>query len=490
MASEVPPEVHTQHQLAAPRIPLRPRNLAVYLVYLVGFFVLVLMTFMEHKPAQPDEPTEWEPPEFWSTDFWYERVVGAADPRDIHVAVITVGRDMPKVFPLIANAQAPENRGETSEAAKAEVAPLPESCRRRLYISELLKALAKHYPKVVVLDIWLDPELCTNKQVNDTLSSELTEFSEHAPMILGVPARGSVDLQAESPAEFTYMKNRTPAFKPAELVVMPVTHLSRANNGRITEALIRRDSNTRRIPLGWPVYVGFPEVGSSVRPEMQDTLSVAAVRAFDPHHSVLKKIDALAPDGSPQVSTAPYPYTNFLRENELPIERSIEVICLSSPDEAWKAICAGTRVFGATPGSLNSKSDSLKDKIVIIGIVGLGDLHPTVLGRVPNVILQANYIQSLLNSRVYKPLSIGADLIVEAILLVVVFTIAWRFRRNTFLALAVSILATIVGAFVILKFLTWAGYYTNLVVPLAAAAVITNITVQFHHFLLHQGGTQ
>jgi len=27
-----------------------------------------------------------------------------------------------------------------------------------------------------------------------------------------------------------------------------------------------------------------------------DTLSVAAVRAFDPHHSVLKTIDALNPD--------------------------------------------------------------------------------------------------------------------------------------------------------------------------------------------------
>lgn len=495
MSSEVPQGVsivnqQNESQPLLTKISRRVRSLFVYLAYLIGILVLVVIAFMEHKAPQPGE-TEAERPEFWSTDFWYEWVVGAADPRDVHVAVITIGKDMPKHFPLTTDAtsqdgpQAVGGRGKTSEAEKSE-APvlLPEPCRRRLYIGELLKALPRRYPKVVVLDISLDPELCSDKQVNDSLSKELREFSEYAPVILGVASRSSVDLQAESPAEFRYMMNRAIPFKPTELVLMPVAHLVAPTGGRITEALIRRDSNTRRIPLSWPVYDDFPEVGSGVQPKRQDTLSVAAVRAFDPHHSVLKRIDALDRDGSPKVSADPHPYTSFVKENEIPIGRAIDVICSSSLDEAWKTICLGTRGFGFTP-------DSLKDKIVVIGIVGLGDVHPTVLGKVPGVILQANYIQSLLNNRVYKPLPLSVDLIIVALWLGGVFAIAWGFRRNPVLALALSVLATILVAYVILKFLTleWVGYYTSLVIPLAAAAVVTNLTVQFHHFLLHQGGT-
>lgn len=54
------------------------------------------------------------------------------------------------------------------------------------------------------------------------------------------------------------------------------------------------------------------------------------------------------------------------------------------------------------------------DKIVVVGIAGLGsDLHQTVLGKVPGVILQANYIESLLSDRMFKPLPLSTPFLEE-----------------------------------------------------------------------------
>jgi CHASE2 domain-containing sensor protein len=473
-------------------IPPWLRNL---IAYLVGFAVLVGMTLIEHGPAQPADAGEGEHREFWSPDFWYERVVGAPDPRDRHVTVITIGKDMKKDLPLgvkpetnpkgktTTNAKSAEHEVAANvKAAKAETAALPDACRRRIYLSELLKALASFYPKVVVLDIWLDPELCSEKGITRSLSDQLGQFSRQAPIVLGVPSRNAADLRAESPAELAYMANRKPPLRSTELVLMPVTDLSQQPGGRVTVAVVRRDLDARRIPLSWPVYDGFPDVGSGVQPKRKDTLSVAAVRAFDPHHPILRTIDALNADGSWKTSTDSYPYTSLLREDQFPIERAIDVICSSSLDESWRTACARTQVFNVTP-------DMFRDKIVVIGIVGLGsDIHQTVLGRVPGVILQANYIESLLSNRVYKALPLWTDLLGGAIWLGAVFTIAFRFRSHPILALTFSLLATIVPAYLVLKVLIWSGYYTELLIPLAIAAVVTNITVQFHHFLIHQGG--
>jgi hypothetical protein len=96
---------------------------------------------------------------------------------------------------------------------------------------------------------------------------------------------------------------------------------------------------------------------------------------------------------------------------------------------------------------------------------------------------------SVLSNRVYQPLPLWADLLVGFVWLGAVFAIAWRFKKNLLLALTLSLLATLLPAYLILKILIWCGYYTELLTPFAVAAVVTNVTVQFHHFLVHQGGT-
>ena len=69
------------------------------IAYLIGVAVLIGMTLVEHEPPQPANTAGEGRPEFRSTYFWYDRLVGTPDPRDRHVAIITIGKDMPGDFP-------------------------------------------------------------------------------------------------------------------------------------------------------------------------------------------------------------------------------------------------------------------------------------------------------------------------------------------------------------------------------------------------------
>jgi hypothetical protein len=503
---------------------IRPwvRNLVTYrnlITYLLCVAALTVLTFVEHKPPEPADPAQDARAEFWATDFWYKLAVSTPDPRDSHVVVITVGKDMEKDFPLgseetNATTAEPDTRESGSlrekgsgrsltqhqarshksaphaehaananhKTSKAETVSLAGACKVRLYIAELLKVLANLRPKVVVLDVWLDPELCSDERVTSLFFDELGKLSERAPVILGLQSRSAADLQANSPADLAYMRNRQPALRNTELVLMPVTHPPQSIGERIIEAVARGDSDTRRIPLGWPVYEDFPQSGANIGPRWKDTLSVAAVRAFDPHQKVLKTIEALTPDGLTKVSTMLHPYTSLLREDQLPIVRAIDLICSNPPNESWRNTCVRTRI-------LPVNSSAVRNPIVVIGIAGLGgDVHQSVIGRVPGVILQANYIQSLLSNRLYQFLPLAADLLLGVVWLLGVLIVAWCFRFRSFRALTLSLLATILSAYFILKGLVWLGYYTELLVPLTIAAIVTNVTIRFHHFLIHQGG--
>lgn len=481
-------------------IPARPSVGKVFppLTYLVGFAILFGLTLTEHKPPQPANTSEGRQPEISSTGLWYEHMIGTPDPRDSHVAVITVGKDMPKDFGFrsaetSANSagagkdrigQETENSATSSSSGGAAAARLPEACRRRLYIAELLKALANLYPRVVVLDIWFDPEFCSDERVTRILFDALGQFSKAAPIILGLPSRNATDFQVNSPAEFRYMSNRKPPLGQTELVLMPVTHPPQSTDGRLVEAVVRRSSDATRIPLSWSVYDRLPKDG--VQPRRAETLSVAAVRAFDSHHPTLKKIDALSPDGSPKVSTEPYPYTSLRREDQLPIQRALDVICSRSADAFWKNICAQSELLTSDP---NVFTNIFTNKVIVIGLVGLGgDLHETTIGTVPGVILQADYIESLLSGPLFKPLSLTCESLLGALGLAIAVGAGWCFRLHPLRAVTLSLLAAILFSYGTLQILIWRGYYTQFLVPVIGAALFVNVTLTLHHFLLHQGG--
>jgi CHASE2 domain-containing sensor protein len=73
-------------------------------------------------------------------------------------------------------------------------------------------------------------------------------------------------------------------------------------------------------------------------------------------------------------------------------------------------------------------------------------VHPSLIGTVPGVILQANYIESLLTGRVFSPVPTRVQIVMGAIWLLFIVWVSWRFESSPGLALAFSVLAAIIPA--------------------------------------------
>jgi hypothetical protein len=363
--------------------------------------MLLLLRHGEEKAPTPESSEQEGYSRILSPDFWYKRLVDEPKPPASHIAVIMVDKNVPRV--ILGNSDPQE----------------PSACRRRLYIAQLLKALSVYAPKVVVLDMWFDPTYCSDAN-SQALWDELEHLSTQVSVVSGLGAYNHAGIRSALPAEFADISNRKPRFTAMELVLKPRIYPVHSGNSEITEGVVALNSDNRKIPLSWPVYDSFTTVGEVGQPRRLDSLSIAAVRAYEPKSTILKKLGALAQDGSAKISTEFHPYTSFLPEEGLPIARAIDVICSAHPDDSWKIECA-------TVGNHSFGSHTMIDgKIILIGLGGDSeDFHESLIGNVPGVILQANYIESLLCYRFYRPLSTSPQIVIAIVWLGFVFFVPW-----------------------------------------------------------------
>jgi hypothetical protein len=461
----------TKHRHQAQKLPpvaggnlLSKHKVLGFVGYLAAVLVLILVTRGEDRSPTPENSQQEKYLRILSPDFWYEHAVGEPEHPADYVSVIMVGKEMPRRI------------GEGTVSGPNEIAP---ACKRRIYIAELLKALSSFAPKVVVLDMWFDPEACSVAD-SQALWDELDQFSTQVPVVSGLGAYNHSEIQWAWPAEFADVSNRKPGLSPTELVLKPRTCPIHADNASITEGVVTLNSDNRKIALGWPAYDSFVTVGEPGQPRRIDSLSIAGVRAYDPKGAILKKVDALAPDGSAKVSSELHPYTSFLREENLPITRAIDVICSAPNDDSWRSECGKIKRLSLDPKKMFGR------KIVLVGLTGVSDdVHQSLVGNVPGVILQANYIESLLQNRIYKPLPKKWQIVTGIGWLAVVFWVSWRFARHPLLALFFSLIAVIIPAYLIRLFILHFHYYADLLVPLILAAFVLNFTRWIERFLTH-----
>jgi hypothetical protein len=440
-------------------------NVLGFLSYLAALLVLVLVSRAEDRSPTPENSPQEAYLRIFSPDFWYEHAVGKPQPPAKYVAVIIVGQDMPKTI------------GQTSVSCAKEI---PVACKRRVYLAQLLDALSDFAPKVVVLDMWFDPEACPDVESRD-LWDELGRFSARVPVVSGLGSFNPSEILTAWPAEFADISNRQPSLMSTELVLKPRTHPTRAGKATTNEGVVELNSDNRKIPLSWPVYDSFATVSEPGQPRRVDSLSIVAVRAFDPKSKILKSVGALGPEDSPNASTQVHPYTSFLKEEDLPITRAIDVICSARGGDYSLSTCNSVEKRRLDPQTM------FGGKIVLIGQAGVsGDVHASVVGNVPGVILQANYIESLLQNRIYKPLPKIWQLIIGIVWLAVVFWMSWRFISHPVQNIFFSLIAVIIPAYFIHLFILHFHYYTELLVQFILAAIILNITRWIDRFVTHR----
>jgi CHASE2 domain-containing sensor protein len=100
-----------------------------------------------------------------------------------------------------------------------------------------------------------------------------------------------------------------------------------------------------------------------------------------------------------------------------------DLVCSAPGDPGWRA---------CEDAGLSKKLRSLADgRVVIIGEdVTDADRHDTVVGGLPGYMLQANYIESLLDDRLIRPVPEGLNMMAGLRFFAAFEYIAWRYHER------------------------------------------------------------
>jgi CHASE2 domain-containing sensor protein len=290
---------------------------------------------------------------------------------------------------------------EITPGVEPDSVTLLNICNQRQFLARLTEVIDTARPSVVVLDKFFGPTTCPTS---------------------------SPETQALRRALSTLIRNGTPVVvgrRINENTFRVVPALSLAEGGvSPEEGFINLHEDTRRLSLRWRV----PD--DKGNPLDLPTIAVAAARAH--------RYDLL---DEPRVRMAydngRYPYASFLSEHQFGNYRISALALLCGPhatrDVEWTS-CTGDRAL----------LQRLHARIVLIGDnTPDQDQHPTVLGSLPGVLLQANYVEALLDERVFEAVPRLLDLILGV---VVAFALEYVFvssKRATQLTRRVILVAVI-----------------------------------------------
>ena len=430
----------------------------------LALLTVFLLSRAEHSPATPESSPEEQYTKYFSPDYWYLKMLDTPQPPAEHVSVVILDKHIPD---------------QLAETYPLESAGASYSCKIRPYIADLLKSLCKSSPKVVVLDMWFDPEYCSDLD-SRPLWNELDALSGQVPIVSGLGSYNYSEVQSGFPAELARIWARGSELKDTELVLMPAVKMGQYGKGRISEGVVELDSDSRKVPLSWPAYDSFETVGGAGQPHRIDSLSVAAVRAFNPRSAVLNRIGALDEQGMATASTELFPYTTFLQEEGLPIARAIDVIRSNPTTEKQRTVC---RTFDARP--LDS-STLFAGRIILVGDAGIPlDTHRTLIGIVPGVVLHAEYIEALLEDRVYKPIPTFLEILAALVWLGVLIMIS-LFIQRPILAILYLLAAVVLPAYFIHRLILYYRFYTPLLLLFILAGIVLLLNRVMDRFLSKQ----
>jgi hypothetical protein len=236
-------------------------------------------------------------------------------------------------------------------------------CLGRSYMADVLRAVASQNPSVIVIDRFYGPVTC--KSFPET-TNELTKAiqSIQIPVIVGesstIPDRklDGACLVREPQLDFE----------------SPYVH----------RGLVRSAIQLEKVPLEWPIA---NSEGPSAKAEEEDSLSWAAVKAYDKAYAQRDRLQKL-------LNAHSHPYADLTFD--LPRQTSTQLLCEAGTAEMkkrWSVDC-----------SQPTSSLNLLGKIVLIGSEGQPDQHMALGVRMWGLDIQAHYIQVLLSGHYLRAL--------------------------------------------------------------------------------------
>jgi len=302
-------------------------------------------------------------------------------------------------------------------------------CRQRAFLASLLEAVAKASPAVIVLDKYFDSSKCEGdeKEKEDTAKLEraLCLLAPQVPLVWGVDA---------TPAEGHSRGTDTILAPPCAASLF---HL----------AIVNLDRDTRRLPLHWT------KAGKDIKDRTNDgwSLALRTAQQFDPN--LLSKYRRL----NTMVDRAENPYISFLKADQFAHLYAGEVLCLSE-DYKKDPRCDKLPRRASGPPRLQD----LSHQIVVIGErAEREDNHNSIIGEVPGFYLQANYIEALLDDRVFRPVHPLINYILGFLIFAAFEYILVNYSEKWWLALILIAALLVVSVIVLYLAVVHLGYYLN-----------------------------
>jgi hypothetical protein len=321
-------------------------------------------------------------------------------------------------------------------------------CDMRTFTGHLVQVIAAERPAAIVIDWSNAPDSCLQVSTNTTYQNSILTAAQSVPVVFARTTMNMESLERTDPARF----RRLPADGRSGDHFIAEADLFDSTPGAVTFGLSRLNCDVRKIPLRWWTYPEKPESGE-LAATLTNALPLAAVTQAN-YADVLAtpRIHALIGENR-------HPFSQFLAGFET--LHAIDLLCEQRPSAYTPtAACAS----GA---SREERLHHLRSKVVLIAdTTGENDFHQTPIGLVSGAVLHANYIESLITGRFWKPANLGFQLVVSLCWFAVVEILFENHGSKPVTALAYALGITLLFGFVLYYLLVMLlGYYFVLLPP-------------------------
>lgn len=323
-----------------------------------------------------------------------------------------------------------------------------EICGQREQVARMLCTIDSALPSVIVIDKFYGTKDCGKANVD--LFNAFREVSQHVPLIVGrlVPGDG-----VETSSGQRYFLASTFKFPEGDGI-------------KLAEGVVNIDPDSRKLPLRWRLYPDKDAAQAGTHLDWYPTLPLAAASGYDPN------LLANHPRLASLINHHANPYISFLREAEFHPLPASQILAGGRP-----APLSGNAQPGRfCPDEKPPKElAALSGKVVLIGEVDpIGDAHQSVVGKLPGYLMQANFIEALLDDRYFRAMpfldyAYGFAILATLDFILIAFRERWALMISLFVVL---ILVSFGLLFLTVKLFGW---YVN-PLPVGLTAVVLRVS--------------
>ena len=318
---------------------------------------------------------------------------------------------------------------------------LHDLCGQRKMMTVLLPRIAAAMPSVIVIDKYFGESKCPGT-INEDLIAAISKVNAKLPVVVGRFVVDDLYLQASLFGQLPELR----------------------------DAIVNIDPDTRKLPLKWRVYGTKTGMERDAGLAWRETLALKAAEVYEGG-----KLTERHPHLAKLLNPVRNPYISFLNlEQFKPYRFSAGFVMCGHDVKPGEdvAACAESK----------SALAALSGKIVLVGEIRSDqDRWATVVGNLPGVYLQANFIEALLDDRYYEGF-IPLDYTFAFLFLAGLEIILVVFRGSWTRQLGATGLLTLTTLFVLYIVITDFQRYVNPVPLIALALILRAVATNLPYF--------